>query len=69
MWDVVCAEIKRKVGKKGNDRRKNKTNGKQEAKVPENSLGWTLWAGYWGDEVQAPTLRGYRFKDSLGQGR
>lgn len=54
MWDVVCAQMNRKVGKKGNDRRKNKINGKQEAKVLENSLGWASVSKDWDDEAQGP---------------
>lgn len=55
MGDVVCAQINRTVGKKGNDRRKTKTIGKQGAKVLENSLGWTL-GRVLGCEAQGPCV-------------
>lgn len=56
---VVCAQIHRKVGKKGNDTRKSKTNGKWEAEVLATRLGRCFQVG---QGTQVMRLRG-----SLGQ--
>lgn len=54
-------QIKRKVSKKGCDKRRNKTNGRYEIMVLGNSLNGQVGAGYWDDEAPGACEDGCRF--------